>query len=178
MSKLNEPPPVRLFAGLIYSCETLFEKCTGLMEKEFGKILQTSEEFDFSQTTYYEKEMGKNLKRKFVFFRKLINREQISGVKIICNDIENLLSENGRRKINIDPGYIAPEHVVLSTGKPYSHRVYLGKGVYAELTLIYENNGFRYMEWTYPDYKFKNIQDMFLDTRKVYLDKLKEGKLI
>ena len=178
MSQLNEPPPVKLFTGLIYNREAVLDRCTGFLEKEFGKILHTSEEFDFSQTAYYKNEMGDKLKRKFVFFKKLIQREHISDVKIISNNIENHFSETGKRKVNIDPGFIAPEHIVLATGKPYSHRIYLGSGVYAELTLVYENNGFISMKWTYPDYKFKNIQDMFLGVRKKYIDKLRERKLI
>ena len=178
MSKLNIPPPVRLFTGLIYSSERALGKSMDLLEKEFGSILKTSEEFEFSQTTYYKNEMGDNLKRKFVFFEKLIQREHIGDVKIICITIEQKLSVDGNRKVNIDPGFIAPEQIILATGKPYSHRIYLGKGVYSELTLIYENNSFRSLEWTYPDYKFKNIQDMFLGIRKSYLERLKKRKLI
>ena len=72
---------------------------------------------------------------------------------------------------------IAEEHFVLSTGKGYAHRPYLGKGVYADLTLIYKDKRFNELEWTYPDYKTETIQDILKKIRKIYLDNLKEENI-
>ena len=60
--------------------------------------------------------------------------------------------KDGRRAVNVDPGYIALEHVVLGTTKGFSHRIYLGEGIFADLTLLYENGSYRRLKWTYPDY--------------------------
>lgn len=178
MSKLTEPPPVRFFAGLIYSSDKILSDCIARLKTELGEIRHQSAEFKFSQTNYYEDEMGCDLKRKFLFFSTLVKREEIVEIKITCNKIENLFLSDKKRTVNIDPGYIAPEHLILATGKGYSHRAYLGKGVYADLTLIYRKNAFTELEWTYPDYKFKHIQDMFLDARKNYLKELKDKNII
>ncbi len=178
MSKLKEPPPARFFIGLIFNPDANLKKCIDRLKKQFGEIIFESGSFDFSETNYYENEMGKSLKRKFIAFSNLIERTGIIEKKIISNEIENDFSLNGQRTINIDPGYIAPEHLILATGKGYAHRSYLGKGVYAELTLIFERNVIRTLDWTYPDYKFKNIQDMFLGIRNNYLQQLREGNLI
>ncbi|MGH7885641.1 MAG: DUF4416 family protein [Thermodesulfobacteriota bacterium] len=178
MSILLEPSPARFFVGLIYNKRSKLRECIDLACSYFGEIIFESEEFDFNQTNYYEKETGQNLKRKFVFFKNLIKRTEIIQRKIITNTIETEFSVNEKRTINIDPGYIAPEHLILATGKGYSHRSYLGSGVYADITLIFENNGFKILEWTYPDYKSVKIQDMFLRIRKDYLNELKERNLI
>lgn len=178
MSRLTEPPPVRLFTGLIFKSEEILSRCLLKLKTEIGEIFYESETFDFSQTNYYKDEMGGNLKRKFVFFDDLHKREEIVNIKITCNKIESIFTNDNKREINIDPGYLAPEHLILATGKGYSHRTYLGKGVYADLTLIYEGKGFRNLEWTYPDYKFKDIQDMFLVARKKYLKELKERNIL
>ena len=76
--------------------------------------------------------------------------------------------------LNIDPGYIALEHIILATGKGYSHRPYLGNGVYAELTLVYVRNGFRTLEWTYPDYGEAGMRELFSKLRDDYAAQLKE----
>lgn len=178
MSKLKEPPPARFFTGLIFSPNANIKKCLERLTNEFGKILFESNSFNFKETDYYENEMGNGLKRKFIVFKDLINRAEIIERKIVANQIEEEFSVYKKRLINIDPGYIAPEHLLLSTGKGYAHRAYLGKGVYAELTLVFEKTGIRTLEWTYPDYKFKDIQDMFLKIRKNYLKELKERNLI
>lgn len=178
MSKLEKPCPARFFTGLIFRENAKIMDCIHYLKTEFGELIFESESFDFNSTKYYQPEMGEYLKRKFIFFGYLIERNEIIERKIIANKIEDKFSTDGQRSINIDPGYIAPEHLILATGKGYSHRAYLGEGVYAELTLAFEKNRIRTFDWTYPDYKVKNIQDMFSEQRKNYLTELREGKLI
>jgi hypothetical protein len=80
----------------------------------------------------------------------------------------------GNRRINIDPGYLCSEHVILATTKGYTHRPYLREGIYADLTLIYRNKSFQPLEWTYPDYRQEEIIQLFNQFRKTYLEELKE----
>jgi hypothetical protein len=79
--------------------------------------------------------------------------------------IEQRLSEAGRRTVNIDPGYVDPAQVVLATAKNYSHRIYIGKGYYAEVTLIYSGGDFRPLDWTYPDYRGETALTFFRELR-------------
>jgi hypothetical protein len=112
--------------------------------------------------------MGKGLSRKIISFRKLIEREELVDIKIFTNEVEKKFSIEGKRKINIDPGYIAPEHLILATGKGYYHRPYLGKGVYADLTLVYKHKQFHTLEWTYPDYGSEDLRELFKKLREKY----------
>jgi hypothetical protein len=139
------------------------------LEEGLGEIDFISEEFPFNFTSYYEKEMGKGLWRKIISFRKLIKRDDLVNIKTFANELEKTFSTQGKRKINMDPGYIAPEHLILATGKGYYHRPYLGKGVYADLTLVYKNKEFQSLEWTYPDYRTEEMRELFRELREKYM---------
>jgi uncharacterized protein DUF4416 len=176
MSELIEPRPVKLFIGLIYSEDAPVDECIKKLEESFGEIDFMSQKIPFDFTSYYEEEMGKRLSRKILCFRKLIKRDELIDVKILTNQIEKMFSIEGRRRINIDPGYIAPEHLILATGKGYYHRPYLGKGIYADLTLVYKNKEFHALEWTYPDYRAEEIRGLFKSIRERYMIDLGKGK--
>ncbi len=176
MSELIEPRPVKLFIGLIYSQDAPVDECIKGLEAAFGEIDFMSEEFPFNFTSYYEKEMGKELQRRILSFRKLIKRNELVDIKISTNQIEKTFSIEGKRRINIDPGYIAPEHLILSTGKGYYHRPYLGRGVYADLTLVYKNKEFHTLEWTYPDYRTEEMKQLLKRIREKYMTDLGREK--
>ena len=175
MSKLEEPPFVMLFCSIIYGSKSGFESCINELTNEYGDIGLKSSKLDFKSSEYYREEMGEELFRQFVGFRELISRDRIVDIKILADTLEKKFSEDGRRTVNIDPGYLSAEHLILSTGKAYAHRPYLGKGVYADLTLVYRDNRFDSLEWTYPDYKTDIIQSYFYELRKLYLDRLRKG---
>ena len=73
--------------------------------------------------------------------------------------------DSQNRRVNIDPGYITPAKLVLATTKDYSHRIYLGKGIYAEVTLIYSQKKYRILDWTYPDFRQEKYLAYFEEIR-------------
>ena len=173
MGQIKKHHPVKLFAGFIFSNDPALVRAELILKQKFGKIDFSSAILPFTHTSYYEKELGADLKRKFVSFQRLINPQQLSRVKIITNKIEkNLSGENGRL-INIDPGYLNLSKLVLASTKDYSHRIYLNNGIYAEVTLLYRDGGFYFLEWTYPDYKSAEYTDIFIQIRKIYASQIK-----
>lgn len=177
MSTLRHPPEVKLFISFIFNQEVNPDEITERLALEFGPVDFLSCSLDFRQTRYYEEEMGPGLTRKIVGFERLIDRTEIVDVKILTNSIEEEYSDiSGKRNVNADPGYIAGEHIILATGKGYAHRPYLGKGVYADLTLVYQKNNFKPLEWTYPDYRQKDMLEIFHRMRKNYMNRLKEDR--
>lgn len=174
MSELTEPRRVKLFIGLIYSQDAPIQECIRKLEEEFGKIDFISEKFPFNLTSYYEKEMGGELWREIICFKNLIRRDELVDIKVFTNKLERDFSQEGKRKVNIDPGYISGEHLILATGKGYYHRPYLGKGVYADLTLVYKNKEFHPLEWTYPDYRSQELRNLFRELRGKYMIELGE----
>lgn len=172
MGRIREISPVKLLAGLITTHLPFFETIKERLEKEWGPVDCVSEIMNFNYTRYYEKEMGSPLYRQFVSFHKLIDPGGIAQIKLFTNSLESELSVEGRRRINIDPGYLTPARLVLATTKDCSHRIYLSNGIYAEITLIYQRGGFKPLPWTYPDYRSEAYGKYFSQVREILLKEL------
>jgi len=173
MGEIRKHQPAKLIVGFIYQETKALNEAIDLLEKRVGTIDFVSQELEFSHTTYYEKEFGKNLKRNFVTFHKLIPPENLTKIKLITNKIEKKFSHRGARSINIDPGYLDLSKLILASTKDYMHRIYLGKGIYAEVTLFYQNKTFQAWEWTYPDYKTQEYINIFNSIRDRYARQIK-----
>ena len=161
MGELKSPHPVQCFVSIIFRDKERMEYAKGKIGEMLGDVEDSTNPASFYQTDYYEKEMGKDLSRVFLLFSLLISRERLPEVKLRTNDIETLFAEGGKRTVNIDPGYISLENVILATTKGYSHRIYLGAGIYGDLTLTYHNGTYKPLEWTYPDYGSEEIISLF-----------------
>jgi hypothetical protein len=160
---------VKLITGLISNDEALLDKISTRLEKRLNnKIDFKSDVIDFTYTDYYYKEMGGGLKRKFLSFKKLVGLETMAKVKLETNDIERRLCIDGKRTVNIDPGYVDMAKLVLLSTKDYSHRIYIGNGIFAEVTLHYKDRRFNFWPWTYPDYKSEEYTRIFGIIRDIY----------
>lgn len=175
MSEPREPRLAKLMISLFSLNASLVDEVLTILRKHWGDTDYVSEIIPFDHTDYYEAEMGRPLVRKFASFQKLISPESLPGIKLQTNSIEKDFSIDHRRRVNIDPGYMMPERVILATGKNYSHRVYLTDGIYADLTLIFSKGSFRPLEWTYPDYAGSKILELMNTIRKRYMQQSKEG---
>ena len=171
MGKAKRPRQVKLLIGMLAKDKLLFDVVEEFFIKLFGKIDYRSPVLPFAHTDYYKKEMGTPLERRFVSFSKLIHPERLPKIKIATNSLEKRLSKKDptKRKINIDPGYISDSKLVLATTKNYSHRIYLNKGIYAEVTLTWKKGGFQPFDWTYPDYKTGEYLDILNSIRNAYM---------
>lgn len=178
MSHPQPPKPAKLIIGLFTrKQERMTAVATELMEN-FGPIDLISPLFPFDFTTYYEKEMGSELLRRIFVFKSLIQQDDLADIKLRTNAIEAAFAADGKRQVNIDPGYLLMERLVLATGKNFAHRIYIGKCIYADLTLIYQKNGYQPLPWTYPDYAHDDIRNFLILVRNKYtkdLEDLKEG---
>jgi len=169
MAQRNLPEKVKLIAGLIAGNTELFLNIRRPLERALKNTIDfDSETINFIYTDYYRKEMGQDLKRRFLSFKNNMSLEKIYETKIKTNELERLFSKSGKRTINIDPGYIDLSKLVLFSTKDYTHRVHLSKGIYAEVTLYYKDRTFNPWPWTYPDYKTKKYIDIFNNLRQVY----------
>ena len=164
---------VKLIIGFIFKEEGVCNKAKIFLERRFGKIDFESQTLPFIHTNYYEKEFGKDLKRRFVSFKKLISPLSLPKIKITTNKIEKKLSRGLNRLINIDPGYLDSSKLILASTKDYRHRIFLNKGIYAEVTLFYQNKAFKPWEWTYPDYKTPEYIAIFNQIREIYAKQVK-----
>lgn len=178
MSQPQPPHLAKLVVGLIMRQRELIAPVAGDLTARFGAIDMVSPWFDFTYTHYYEPEMGTPLFRRMLVLKALIRQRDLADIKQQTNAIERRYYRDGRRSVNIDPGYLLRERFVLATGKNYSHRIYIGKGIYADLTLIYRKGAFEPLAWTYPDYADRPMRDYLERVRKKYVEDLKavDGK--
>lgn len=173
MGRIRESEKAVLFAGVLVAEEEIRKRVMPLLNQEFGETLYITPLKEWKWTDYYKKEMGGDLKRFFIFFKKIIDPSTLSDIKLKTNEMEERFSVNGRRRINIDPGYITPSKVVLASTKNYCHRIYLGKGIYAEVTLYYKANTFTPHIFTYRDYAAPETISIFNAARDIIKDLLK-----
>jgi hypothetical protein len=175
MSIPREPKPAKLVIGLIMKDRSLFGRLGVELSNTFGPVDIVSSWLPFDYTSYYEPEMGTPLFRRLLAYKNLINQEELPGIKLATNRLEKSLSENDRRRVNIDPGYLLYERFVLASGKNFSHRIYIADGIYADLTLIYQRGRFEKLPWTYPDYADEPILEFLSRVRKKYAVDVKTG---
>ena len=174
MGEIHPPQPVKLFCGILYQDCSVWEKASEILQERFGPLDYTSELFHFTETTYYNQEMGSDLIRLYVSFRDVVSPEILIEAKHFTNSVEKRFADaEGRRSINLDPGLLSNANLILASTKNYCHRVYLGKGIYAEVTMIYRQGRFQDLPWTYPDYR--HHRDVFEEIRRIYRRQMKEG---
>ena len=174
MSLPQPPSPAKLIVGFFVKDKALAAGVAQELQDRLGPVDMISAWLDFDFTTYYEKEMGAPLSRRLVVFKTLVEQTELAVIKRMTNALEQTYKRQGQRRINIDPGYLLPERFVLATGKNFTHRIYIGQGIYADLTLIYQKGAFRTLPWTYPDYADKHLIDFLTLVRKKYMLDLKQ----
>lgn len=175
MSAPKAPQAAKLVISLLTGDTALVQPAVNALEARFGEIDMLSSWLPFDYTRYYEKEMGLGLRRRMVVFKSLMAQTALVAVKRFTNTLENEYSDAGRRRINIDPGYLLQERFVLATGKNFSHRIYLDQGIYADLTLVHKRGGYQAQEWTYPDYASDEMLAFLTQVRRKYQMDLKQG---
>jgi len=155
MAELRDPPRVKLICGMLSARTDWLAEARALLVERFGPADVESAVLDFDFTNYYRTEMGHPLRRQFVAFERPAAPDILAEAKLATDAMEKALAaQHGggpARPVNLDPGYIEQAKLVLASLKNFAHRVYLGHGVYAEVTLLYRH-GWRPLEWTFPDY--------------------------
>lgn len=129
----------------------------------FGPAVEFHHDF-FPMKEYYSKQMGPENKLSRVILTGLIpsRREELVAHKRWADEWEkSLIKAPGLRILNLDIGLLTLENLTLATGKNFSHRLYLGEGVYGDLNLQFENKTFRPLPWAYPDYAHPDFIQFF-----------------
>jgi len=167
MGTVKPPESALLFVSTLYRDADVFEQSEEILENSFGDTLYISPTLPWDYSSYYRNEIGEQLCRQIIFFKNIVDSELLVDIKLKTNEIESALSLDGRRQINLDPGYLTLAKVVLASTKNYAHRLYLGKGIYGEITLIYKDETYSPHIFTYRDYQDKSHIDIFIEAREM-----------
>ncbi|RMH81316.1 MAG: DUF4416 family protein [Acidobacteria bacterium] len=158
----------RPVVAVLYSKEEKLKDLIGELS-----IREVSQSFLFPNLQrYYSKEMGGELYKVFLCLDGFMQKEDLKEFKLWSLEKEKEFSKEGRRTLNIDPGYVDESHLVLASSKKRGGRLYLGEGVYAEIEYLYLYGGFRPLYWTYWDYRDRRVREFFQKVRENYLKNL------
>jgi hypothetical protein len=181
MWMLTEPNPVKLIVGILAANHQCLHTATEVLTDNFGTADLTSDVWPFEMTDYYKDQTGPRILRQFVSIERLIAPGKLAKIKLRTNKLEQILAKALRvplpRPVNLDPGVIEPSKLVLATTKNYSHRIYIGKKMYAEVTLIFDKGRWQPLSHTYPDYRQQCYFDFFEKVRSRLLEQLKSCRL-
>ncbi len=166
---------VLLIAAFCYNNETDMRQALQQMTSRYGAVKSAGNPFPFHHTRYYQDEMGENLNKFYCSFENLIDPMDIVNIKLTSNEIEKEFCSHSKRNVNIDPGYIEVPKLVLATTKNYGHRIYLGKGIYGDVQLVWRQGSFQANPWTYPDYMQPENLLFFINERNNYFQQLQKG---
>ncbi|MBN1489111.1 MAG: DUF4416 family protein [Phycisphaerae bacterium] len=179
MGAIRPPRKAKLICGLFSNDVDLLRRARQLLARRLGEIDTESELWPFDTTDYYEPEMGPDLQRMFVSFASLIDPGQLAHIKHETNDLEAAICHDMGappefRLVNLDPGYITLSKLVLATTKDYSHRIYIGQGMYAESTLHWQSGAWQAWPWTYPDFAGERYHGFLTQVRERLREQLSE----
>jgi hypothetical protein len=176
MGEPREPPPALGLIAILHREPDALAEALGRLGRVLGPLSVVGPGWDFAWTDYYDAEMGPGLRRGFLRLEALVPRELLGPLKRLCTRLErDLEGQDGRRRVNLDPGLLCSAQWVLATTKARPHRVYLGQGIWAEATLVFERGAFQPLPWTYPDYRAEPIRDLLAALRLEYKEALGAG---
>ncbi len=168
MSVADEPIPVKFFTAVLFVVREQADNAREKLQQHFGPTDYVSPAFPFQCEEYYAREMGTPIRRIFFSFRELIDPAALVESKWLCHDIEQELAQAGKRTVNIDAGYLDYHKVVLASFKGNNQKIYLGRGVYADMNLLYGKGSFSPFPWTFPDFRDKTYEPVLLHMRSLY----------
>jgi hypothetical protein len=179
MGRAEPPAGVLPLLAVISRHESAFVWAAARFVERFGPLALASLKFTFDQTDYYTPTMGRELRKQFLAPQKLRDPGELSGWKLLTNQWEEEFRASGQfaepRPLNLDPGYISQDKLVLASTKNHAHRLYLGQGIYAEVTLQFRARRWQTCPWTYPDYGQAEYHAFFLACRDYLRQQRREG---
>jgi uncharacterized protein DUF4416 len=157
MAMSQTPDPSLLVIACFSRHRDALEWAKNRLTEFYGPISLSSKDFEFDHTKYYEREMGPELRKRFLCFEKLASSDSLPDVKNRTIALERELAESHvfaeSRPLNLDPGLLQLGKFLLATTKDQSHRIYLRDGIYAEVTLRFHDGAFEPWPWTYADFR-------------------------
>ncbi len=165
MWQIQPHRPVLLISAAFSRYPEALEWARTMLSQHWGPIALASQPFDHTETHFYDASMGTQLKKMFFAWETLIDPATLVEKKLAANAWEAEYAALGKhiepRPLNLDPGYLTEAKLVLATTKDRDHRLYLDRGIFAEVTLHFHHGAWQPRPWTYPDYCRADYQAFF-----------------
>jgi hypothetical protein len=143
-----------VFSALYRSDIHTSSSLSDLIQGTFGNFANLSPRFN-PLKDYYSKEMGESelLNRTIYCCLTPFPRDYLLSTKLLALEWERKSSQMECRTVNVDVGFLTLENFILATTKNFSHRVYLGHNIFADLTYQFTQGRLTPLPWCYPDYQ-------------------------
>jgi hypothetical protein len=175
MARPVEPETVKFIVAMLSSDEVSAERVRERLSARWGPVDLESESMSFLETSYYEEEMGRGLRRVFLSLAPLGAPDRLVELKLGAAVLEEESAVAGRRRVNLDPGYLDPCKLVLSSFKWNSQKIFVGRGVYADPMLSYAKGSFDPFPWTFPEYQREEVKRFFGKVRDLFRRQRRDG---
>jgi len=161
-------------AGLLAGTAELLQAARASLENEWGPVALATRARPWTESRYYEAEMGPALLRQFLGFANPVTVDRLASLKRRAIDIENTFRPGAARPrtVNIDPGLVNIGNLTLASTKQAGHRVWIGDGIWAEITLVLREGAFQPLPWTYPDFRLPETLEFLSALRRLSLPKI------
>ena len=174
MAQPDKPMPVKYFVAILFREPGSLSRAKEALTDRWGVIDFEGRDHLFDVTGYYEPEMGAPLYRRLLSFEQLHSPTLIVDMKLGCNAVESALADQGKRRVNIDAGYLDHNKFLLASAKEAGQKIYLDKGIYADLSGRYKGGKYRPFEWSFPDFKDGRYDEELIAIRSLYRQQLKK----
>jgi hypothetical protein len=142
------------------------------LQRAFGPLACVSPRYPFNHTKYYDATMGADQLKQLLAFDQMVGQDQLAGIKRQTIQMERKLAQQGtfseQRPLNLDPGLLTLGKFLLATTKDQAHRIYLRDGIYAEVTLRFQDGRYEPWPWTYADYREPEVAEALKEFRNYY----------
>ncbi|MBN1570867.1 MAG: DUF4416 family protein [Acidobacteria bacterium] len=177
MAKPQAADPVKLIVAMLWALPDPMKIVMENLRSSWGEIDFSGADYPFDMTDYYESEMGGDLKRRLISFRRLVPPDSLISAKHSCNDIEERLRGEKGRHVNLDIGYLDHNKIVLASFKGAGQKIYLAEGVWADMVARYRGGRYCPFEWTFPDFRDGRYDKELIQIRRIYLNQLRERRI-
>jgi hypothetical protein len=123
----GKPDPVKLVVSVFTGDPALFSVVFKRLEEKFGPVDLLSESLPFTTTDYYREEFGEALTRKVASFERLIGAGDLASSKLFTNGVEDEYKAGEKRRVNIDPGYMALEVRACELQEFFAQDIFKGR---------------------------------------------------
>jgi hypothetical protein len=180
MGEIHQQPPVMPILAAFSRYDSALDWARDRATEAWGPVALASCRFGFVETDYYAATMGTGLFKQFWAFACLRDPSELVDWKLAANEWETEYARRARhaesRPLNLDPGYLTLAKLVLASTKDHAHRIYLGRGIFAEVTLYFKEGGWQHRDWTFPDYRRADYQQFFGEARELFRTLQRQGQ--
>ena len=128
---LTPDEPVAFVCAVMAPDPEAMQEAIGALVAEFGEVRLEGPRYAFDMTEYYDPEMGPGLTKCLLWLGAPVAPAELATRKRTTISLERVRAHGDSRTVNIDPGLLSANSLVLATTKMSGHRFCIASGLWA-----------------------------------------------